>query len=379
MLTGTPASSFTGLAIERRTRLVYCIRLSNVSKRYPGAAKASAPALGGVSFDVSEREVVTIVGPSGCGKSTLLRIIAGLDSPTEGSIEIQGKVVNDVPARLRNIAMVFQSYALYPHMTCFENLALNLKLKKVPGREIEERVRETARLLEIGDLLEKRPRELSGGQRQRVAVGRALIRKPAAFLFDEPLSNLDAMLRERVRHELKELFRKIEATVVYVTHDQVEATTLADRVVVLDRGKVQQIGKPEELYRSPANRFVASFIGSPSMNLFDARLSGGEFRLGSASVRAPVDWSGEAVVGMRPEHIALSDSGTPAEVKWVENLGSQYLVGIEAGGVTLSVTDARRPASGNVYFTIEPENIHVFERSSGANLALGRTRAPADL
>ena len=271
-----------------------CIRLSNVTKRYAGAVKASAPALDGVSLDVEQREVVTIVGPSGCGKSTLLRIIAGLDFPTEGAIEIQGQAVNSVPARLRNIAMVFQSYALYPHMTCFENLALNLKLKKVSTAEIDRRVRETARLLEIGELLDKKPRQLSGGQRQRVAVGRALIRNPAAFLFDEPLSNLDAMLRERVRHELKELFRKVDATVVYVTHDQVEATTLADRVVVLDRGRVQQIGKPEELYRSPANQFVASFIGAPSMNLFDARLSEGAFQLGR---RQAADACG--VVGQR--------------------------------------------------------------------------------
>jgi ABC-type sugar transport system ATPase subunit len=356
-----------------------CIRLSNISKRYMGTAKASVDALNGVSFDVQPREVVTIVGPSGCGKSTLLRIVAGLDSPSEGTIEIQGKVVNSVPARLRNIAMVFQSYALYPHMTCFENLALNLRLKAVPKGEIERRVQETARLLEVGDLLGKKPKELSGGQRQRIAVGRALIRNPQAFLFDEPLSNLDAMLRERVRHELRELFRKIEATVIYVTHDQVEAMTLADRVVVLDRGRVQQIGAPEELYRRPANQFVASFIGSPSMNLFEARLAGGGFPLGPATVRTSLDWSGEAVVGVRPEHIVLGDSGIPAGVKWIENLGAQYLIGVQAGGISLSVTNARRPSSDAVHLRIEPENIHVFEKGSGANLSLDRARDPARL
>jgi ABC-type sugar transport system ATPase subunit len=358
---------------------VPCIRLSHISKRFVGSGGPASQALEGVSFEVGQREVVTIVGPSGCGKSTLLRIVAGLESPSEGTVEIQGKVVDSTPARERNIAMVFQSYALYPHMTCFENLALNLKLKKTPQREIEQRVQETARLLEIGDLLHKRPRELSGGQRQRVAVGRALIRQPEAFLFDEPLSNLDAMLRERVRHELKELFRKIEATVVYVTHDQVEAMTLADRVVVLDRGRTQQIGTPEQLYRCPANRFVASFIGSPSMNLFESRLSAGEFSIGSSAVRTSLDWSGEAVVGVRPEHVVLGETGIPAKVKWVENLGAQYLVGIEAGAVALSVTDARRPASDTVHFKIEPENLHVFEKSSGANLTLGRARGSADL
>lgn len=356
-----------------------CIQLCNLSKRYGGSAKGSPKALDDVSFAVQQREIVTIVGPSGCGKSTLLRIVAGLDSPSEGTIEIQGKVVNSVPARLRNIAMVFQSYALYPHMTCFENLALNLRLKRMPETEIEQRVQETARVLEIGELLAKKPKELSGGQRQRVAVGRALIRNPEAFLFDEPLSNLDAMLRERVRHELKELFKKVDATVVYVTHDQVEAMTLADRVVVLDKGRVQQIGTPAELYRRPANRFVASFIGSPSMNLFESRLTGGCFQLGSATVRTPLDWSGDAVIGVRPEHIGIGDSGIPAAVKWIENLGAQYLIGAQAGHLSLSATDSRRPSSDAVHLKIDPENIHVFEKRSGANLSLDRARDTADL
>jgi len=352
-----------------------CIRLSKVSKHYSESTKA----LNDISFEVQPREVVTIVGPSGCGKSTLLRILAGLDSPTEGTVEIQDKVMNSVPARLRNIAMVFQSYALYPHMTCHENLALNLRLKKVPSGEIEQRVQETARLLEIGELLGKKPRELSGGQRQRVAVGRALIRNPEVFLFDEPLSNLDAMLRERVRHELKELFRKIEATVVYVTHDQVEAMTLADRVVVLDKGVIQQIGTPEDLYRRPANQFVASFIGSPSMNLFASRLTGGGFQLGAATIRTALGWSGEAVVGVRPEHIMLVDSGIPASLVWVENLGAHYLLGVKAGEVSLSVTSAQRPSSQTVYLKIESENIHVFEKRSGANLSVDRPRDTAVL
>ena len=347
----------------------------NVSKRFPGAVRA----LDNVSLTVQEREVVAVVGPSGCGKSTLLRIAAGLDSPGEGTIEIRGRVVNDLPAQQRDIAMVFQSYALYPHMTCFENLALNLTLKKVPRMEIETRVRETASLLEIEDLLHKKPRELSGGQRQRVAVGRALIRKPAVFLFDEPLSNLDALLRERVRHELKELFRKIEATVIYVTHDQVEAMTIADRVAVLDRGRVQQFEDPENLYRNPANQFVASFIGSPSMNLFEARLADGAFRLGASVLQTPLDWSGDAVVGIRPERIVMGDSGIPARVKWIENLGAQYLVGVAVDGVTLSAAGWRRPDTDAVFLTIKPEDLHVFEKSSGANLAPGKPGVAADL
>ena len=248
------------------------IRLEHVSRRY-----GNHLALDDVSLEIQDQEIVTVVGPSGCGKSTLLRIIVGLDEPSSGSVWIDQQRVNSLPARLRNLAMVFQSYALYPHMTCYENLALNLRLQKMATDEIQRRVQETARTLEIEELLHKKPRELSGGQRQRVAVGRALIRNPRAFLLDEPLSNLDAQLRERVRHEMKELFYRIRATAVYVTHDQVEALTLADRVVVLDGGRIQQIGSPNELYSNPKNVFVASFIGSPSMNLFETELSDGKF------------------------------------------------------------------------------------------------------
>src|SRR5262245_12619429 len=211
---------------------MHAIRLERVSRRF-----GNAIALDDVSLEIRDQEVVTIVGPSGCGKSTLLRIIAGLEQPTSGRVWIDDRDVTDVPTRSRNLAMVFQSYALYPHMTCYENLALNLRIKKVAKDEIDRRVQETARTLDIQDLLQKRPKQLSGGQRQRVAVGRALIRNPRAFLFDEPLSNLDALLRERVRHELKELFEKVQATVVYVTHDQIEALTLANRVVVMNKGR----------------------------------------------------------------------------------------------------------------------------------------------
>jgi ABC-type sugar transport system ATPase subunit len=338
------------------------IRLEHISRKF-----GSIAAVDNVSIEIHDREVVTMVGPSGCGKSTLLRIIAGLEEPTSGAVYIDGQPMNGVPTRLRNIAMVFQSYALYPHMTCYENLALNLRLNKVPGDEIERRVRDTARTLNVESLLEKKPRQLSGGQRQRIAVGRALIRNPSVFLFDEPLSNLDALLRERVRHELKELFERVKATVVYVTHDQVEALTLADRVVVLDQGRVQQIGSPEELYRSPDNRFVASFIGSPSMNLFEAPLDRGRFQLGSEIIDTGLDFSGVADVGIRPEAIRLGGA-IPAAVVWVEHLGLHVLIGLRIGEMTLTAIAPEAPSRDSVNVAIDPKDVHVFEKSSGANL-----------
>jgi multiple sugar transport system ATP-binding protein len=339
------------------------IRLEHVSHRF-----GNVVALDDVSLEIRDREVVTVVGPSGCGKSTLLRVIAGLEQPSSGTISIDGHVVNEVPARSRNIAMVFQSYALYPHMTCYENLALNLRLKKIPQPEIERRVQETARALDIQSLLGKKPKELSGGQRQRVAVGRALIRDPQAFLFDEPLSNLDALLREHVRHELKELFNRIHATVVYVTHDQVEALTLADRAVVLDRGKVQQIGTADELYRAPINRFVASFIGSPSMNLFDAKMHEGRFQLGSETIDTGLNFSGRVDIGIRPEAIRLDEGRILATVSWIETLGMSSLVGLRVGTLALTALASARPGTETVGISIDPKDIHVFEKDSGSNV-----------
>jgi ABC-type sugar transport system ATPase subunit len=330
-------------------------------------------ALNDVSFDIEDREVVTILGPSGCGKSTLLRIIAGLDQPTRGEVWIDGERVNDVPARLRDVAMVFQSYALYPHMDCRENLALNLRIKKLPQKEIDRRVRETARLLEIEDLLPKKPQELSGGQRQRVAVGRALIRNPRVFLFDEPLSNLDPTLRERVRHELKKLFSRISATVIYVTHDQVEAMTLADRIVVMERGVVQQIGSPDTLYRNPENLFVASFVGSPAMNLLDVVLQNGTFTVGDQRINTGIGVSGPAKVGIRPEAIRLGD-GFRATVTLVENLGTRSVVEVRAGQHSLLALLEGKPLSGSIGLSIDPREIHVFDPDSGRNLRVGRHR-----
>jgi len=339
------------------------ISIENVFKQFPSGLIA----LDNLSLEIYDREILTVVGPSGCGKSTLLRLIAGLDSPTSGRIRMDGEAVENVPAQKRNIAMVFQSYALYPHMTCYENLALNLRLRKLAASEIDQRVRDTAAMLQITELLGKRPRELSGGQRQRVAVGRALIRRPRAFLLDEPLSNLDALLRERVRHELRELFRKVQAPVIYVTHDQVEAMTLADRVVVLDRGRLQQAGTPEELYQKPANRFVASFIGSPSMNFIETDLDSGTFLLAGVRHDTGVRMSGRVTVGIRPEAFQVGP-GVTGRVRWVETLGAHFLVGVEFDKVTLTALLRSRPAADTIDLSIDPAQIHVFDNKSGQNL-----------
>ena len=339
------------------------ISIENVCKQFPSGMVA----LDNLSLEICDREILTIVGPSGCGKSTLLRLIAGLDAPTSGRIRMDGEAIEGVPAQKRNIAMVFQSYALYPHMTCYENLALNLRLRKLGNSEIDRMVRETAAMLQITDLLGKKPRELSGGQRQRVAVGRALIRRPRAFLLDEPLSNLDALLRERVRHELRELFRKVQAPVIYVTHDQVEAMTLADRVVVLDRGRLQQVGTPEELYQRPANRFVASFIGSPSMNFFDTDLNGGTFLLAGVRQDTGIRISGRVTIGMRPEALQVGPD-MKGRVLWVETLGAHSLVGVQFDKITLTALLRSRPAADTIDVSIDPAQIHVFDNESGKNL-----------
>jgi sn-glycerol 3-phosphate transport system ATP-binding protein len=339
------------------------VRLQNVSRRF----SRDFCALRDVSFEIKDREVATVLGPSGCGKSTLLRLIAGLDQPSAGEIWIDGRQVNSIPARSRDVAMVFQSYALYPHMNCYENLALNLVLRKTPREEIDRRVRDTAQLLDIEDLLKKKPRELSGGQRQRIAVGRALIRNPKVFLFDEPLSNLDAILREKVRHELKGLFSRIKATVIYVTHDQVEATTLADRTILLDRGTIQQIGSPETLYRRPKNLFVASFIGSPAMNLLDASLEAGSFQLGPQAIATGLACSGPVKIGIRPEAIKIGN-GIPATVTMVENLGARFLIDARVDGNSIMVLSEVRPRSDSIKLHIHPKDIHVFDKNTGESL-----------
>src|SRR5581483_608259 len=243
------------------------VTLRKVIKKYDEVEAVSA-----IDLDIADKEFVVLVGPSGCGKSTTLRMIAGLEDITGGEIAVDGEVVNDVPPKDRDMAMVFQNYALYPHMTVYQNMSFGLRLKNYPKPEIEQRVQEAARILDIKDLLQRKPRQLSGGQRQRVAMGRAIVRNPKVFLFDEPLSNLDAKLRVQMRTEIKRVHQKVSTTAVYVTHDQVEAVTLADRVVVMNKGRIEQIGAPNEVYHSPKTRFVAGFIGSPAMNFLPCQL-----------------------------------------------------------------------------------------------------------
>src|SRR5271168_3706720 len=288
------------------------VALRNIVKMFD-----RTPAVQGINLDIPDREFIVLVGPSGCGKSTTLRMIAGLEEATSGEIYIGDQLVNDVPPKDRDIAMVFQNYALYPHMTVFENMSFGLRLKKFPKAEIKSRVEEAARILSITDLLERRPRQLSGGQRQRVAMGRAIVRNPRVFLFDEPLSNLDAKLRVQMRTEIKKVHQTVKTTTVYVTHDQVEAMTLADRVVVMNHGVIEQIGTPQDLYHHPATRFVAGFIGSPAMNFLNCRVldgtGGGLAVRVTDSITLPIPaaraerygkFKGrEMVLGLRPEHL----------------------------------------------------------------------------
>ena len=305
------------------------VQLSNVSKAY-----GEVRILHGINLEIRDGEFMVFVGPSGCGKSTLLRTIAGLEEITGGELRIGGRLVNEVPPAERGIAMVFQSYALYPHMNLFDNMAFGLKLAKVPKNEIEGAVRNAAKILHIEHLLDRKPKDLSGGQRQRVAIGRAIVRKPEVFLFDEPLSNLDAALRVRMRYEFAKLHEDLKTTMVYVTHDQVEAMTLADRIVVLSAGKIEQVGTPLELYEQPDNLFVAGFIGSPKMNFIEAEVidaSAGHatVRLSDgAQIRALVDASrahkGDKVtLGIRPEHFAIgaNENLIQTTVTFVESLG----------------------------------------------------------
>ena len=302
------------------------VEFRDVSRRYAGGVLA----LNGLNLTVADGEFLILVGPSGCGKSTALRLLAGLDKPTSGDIRIGGTVVNGLAPGQRDIAMVFQNYALYPHMSVYRNLAYGLRQRRTPRAEIERRVRETAELLQISELLHRKPGQLSGGQRQRVAMGRALVRKPQAFLLDEPLSNLDAKLRNQVRGDLKRLHRELPVTSIYVTHDQVEAMTLGDRLCVMAGGEVQQIGTTDDIYNRPANTFVAAFMGSPPMNLIPADIRSGTLHIGGEVVTAVPSPDGPVTVGVRPEHLQLhmsyADGMVPATVDFVEPLGSHVLV-----------------------------------------------------
>ncbi|MCC5849437.1 MAG: sn-glycerol-3-phosphate ABC transporter ATP-binding protein UgpC [Verrucomicrobia bacterium] len=323
------------------------VTLKNVFKVYPG----NVTAVRDVNLEIKDKEFVVLVGPSGCGKSTTLRMIAGLEEITDGTIDIDGRIVNDVPPKDRDIAMVFQNYALYPHMTVYKNMAFGLKLRKFPKAEIDQRVREAARILNIEELLERKPKALSGGQRQRVAVGRAIVRQPKAFLFDEPLSNLDAKMRVQMRMEISKLHHQLASTMIYVTHDQVEAMTMGDRIVVMKDGIIQQVDAPLNIYEHPANRFVAGFIGSPPMNFFEGTLSqkpdGLYFTEGTFSVRVEDSHAKKlqeanldaVVLGIRPENIQDSvfavnpapESLIKAKVEVIEPMGSEVFLYLSVG------------------------------------------------
>jgi multiple sugar transport system ATP-binding protein len=360
------------------------VLLRKVVKKY-----GDVEAVRGVDLDIADKEFVVLVGPSGCGKSTTLRMIAGLEDISDGEISVDGDVVNDVPPKDRDMAMVFQNYALYPHMTVHENMSFGLRLKKYPKDEIQRRVTEAARILDIADLLDRKPRALSGGQRQRVAMGRAIVRNPKVFLFDEPLSNLDAKLRVQMRTEIKRVHQKVRTTTVYVTHDQIEAMTLADRVVVMNRGKIEQIGAPNDLYHKPATRFVAGFIGSPAMNFIPCKLeqagNGLQVRLSDTiAFTVPSDRNerykpyvgkDSLLFGLRPEH--TTDGKTNGEtnlgpfdanIEVTEPMGNETMVFFSVNGVEVCgrVSPTAGAKEGHVLrMAAHLNHMHLIDDSTG--------------
>ena len=364
------------------------VELRNVSKVYSRGQRA----VDAVSLEVEDGELLVLVGPSGCGKSTVLRMIAGLEEVTEGEVRTGPRVVNDVPPKDRDIAMVFQNYALYPHMTVYENMAFGLRRRRMPGSEVDRRVRDTATMLGLEGYLDRRPRELSGGERQRVALGRAMVRDPQVFLFDEPLSNLDAKLRVQMRAEIKRLHHRVRSTMIYVTHDQVEAMTLGDRIAVLEKGLLQQVADPFTLYQRPANQFVAGFIGSPPINFFPAKLSAaGALTLDASGISIPLPDSlagrlsshrGRGViVGVRPEDLewgAGPGASVTARVEVCEPLGNEVLVHWTASvGPLLSRLPGQAvPTVGeSATLHIAHEKLHFFDPES--QQALDRASQPA--
>ncbi len=353
------------------------VDIENVRKSFGGHEVVH-----GVDISISDGEFIVLVGPSGCGKSTMLRMIAGLEQITSGRILINGEVINDLPPKARNIAMVFQNYALYPHMTVYDNMAFSLKLAKQPKSLIEEKVRRAAGVLGLDEYLSRYPRQLSGGQRQRVAMGRAIVRDPQVFLFDEPLSNLDAKLRVQMRTEIRALHQRLETTTIYVTHDQVEAMTMADRIVVMNEGRTEQIGTPLELYDRPANLFVAGFIGSPAMNMFRGLIRSNsqtlsvELAEGMALPLPPmaaVQAGDEVIYGVRPEHFALAgeEEGVPVRVEVVEPTGAETLVFFTLGdtqGCALFRERHAFRAGETIHLQPELEKVHLFDAGSGRRL-----------
>ena len=356
------------------------VSIKNATKTYPGNVQA----LHGISIDIKDGELIVIVGPSGCGKSTMLRMVAGLETVTSGDIHINDEWVNKKEPADRDIAMVFQNYALYPHMSVYQNMAYGLKNRKIPKDQIEQRVRETAKILELENLLVRKPKELSGGQRQRVAMGRAIVREPKVFLFDEPLSNLDAKLRVQMRLEIKRLQERLGVTTIYVTHDQVEAMTLGHRLLLMNEGRVEQIGTPLEVYEKPQTLFVAGFIGSPSMNLIPVRLdpSGNRVILGE-SLSLPlknfeniVNGDSSVTLGMRPEHLEDCETENAMmnlQVEMLEKLGADTVVYGKLEQTDISLT-VRLPGIHSVDtgdrlpVTITPEHLHIFDSDTGNRL-----------
>jgi sn-glycerol 3-phosphate transport system ATP-binding protein len=346
------------------------VSIRNVTKRF-----GKSEVIHGISCDIHDGEFIVILGPSGCGKSTLLRLVAGLEEISGGEIAIEGRVVNRLEPADRDIAMVFQNYALYPHMTVYKNMAYGLKMRRMGKDEIDRRVRNAAKILELSDLLDRKPRQLSGGQRQRVAMGRCIVREPKVFLFDEPLSNLDAKLRVQMRLEIRKLHEDLEITSIYVTHDQVEAMTLGDRLVVMDNGYAAQVGSPLEIYERPATMFVAGFIGSPAMNFLEADVSrDGRSLVLSSAVRLPLNgtglpaWAGKKVVlGVRPEHLELNggrEGGIQLTVDHVELLGADTLVHGRFADTVLTVRlpDVHRiEKQASIALSASPEKLHLFD------------------
>src|SRR5437763_2538763 len=327
----------------------------------------------GVSCSVGDGELVVVVGPSGCGKSTLLRMVAGLETVTAGTVAIDGRVVNGVEPKDRDIAMVFQNYALYPHMSVYDNMAYGLRMRRMGRAEIKRRVARAAEILQLDGLLQRKPRQLSGGQRQRVAMGRAIVRDPKVFLFDEPLSNLDAKLRGAMRAEIKALHQRLKTTTVYVTHDQVEAMTMADRIAVMNDGRIEQLGRPLELYDRPANLFVAQFIGSPAMNVFDGVVRAGAVE--ALGARWPANGraaDGQRVrYGIRPEHLEPAAAGIPAEVIVVEPMGAETEIVAKVGDASLTVMLRGRASAGpgeHIHLAPQASHAHLFDAGTGVRL-----------
>ena len=343
------------------------VTLQNVKKSF-----GATDVIHGIDVDIEDGEFIVIVGPSGCGKSTLLRMVAGLETVTSGDILIGGDRANDKEPMDRDIAMVFQNYALYPHMSVRQNMGYGLKIAGMPKAQIDAKVEEAAKLLQLEPLLDRKPRQLSGGQRQRVAMGRAIVREPAVFLFDEPLSNLDAKLRVQMRLEIRELQEKLGITSLYVTHDQVEAMTMADRMIVMNGGIAEQIGTPLEVYETPSTLFAAQFIGSPAMNVFDAQVAGGTVRIGEAPIGPAHGADGPVKIGMRPEHLVADDAGpVEAHIQMSEPLGANTLLHGRLAGtneaITISLAGVHAITEKNAArrFSIDPAHIHLFEPATG--------------